>query len=439
MGSPNIRALAARTLAPVLQQKASLSSTFDENRNKIDEKERGLFQELCFGVLRNYYQLKAIADALLEKPLRNKDSDVLALILIGFYQLRNMRIPDHAAISETVSGSKPLKKPWAKGLVNGILREYQRNSEAIATSTKQELELEYNHPQWFIGKLKKAWPDQWQTTLEANNQQPPIFIRLNTFRCSIDDYLKQLKAQGIEAKLSKHSPTGIQLETAAEISSLPGYQQGVFCVQDEAAQLSGQLLKLEDGNRILDACCAPGGKTTHILESSAALEKVTAIELEAKRLEKVSENIERLRLDKHPLELKCADASNLDSWWDNIQFDRILLDAPCSATGVIRRHPDIKLLRRPDDLAKLAELQTELLNSLWKTLKPGGVILYATCSVLPQENEKIVEEFLLHNNDAKELPFNDCSWGIQRPVGRQLFPQVNGHDGFYYARIIKES
>ncbi len=436
--NPNLRALAAKTLAPIIQQKGSLGSGFENRRENLELKDRGFFQELCVGSLRHYYSLNAILSKLLSKPLRNKDADVQALLIIGLYQLREMRVPDHAAISETVSASKKLKKPWATSLVNATLRAYQRQYKVLAKTLTGDEQFEFSHPSWLIGKIKKNWPQQWQEILHANNSKPPLYLRVNKRQATSEEYLQQLRAQGIAANLSEHSHCGIKLESASDLPNLPAFNLGIASVQDEAAQLCATLLNLEPSQRVLDACCAPGGKTSHILEHCPDLKQLTSVELEESRMLRVKENLERLQLDK--LNIKClvADATETTTWWDNIPFDRILLDAPCSATGVIRRHPDIKLLRRPDDLDKLAQLQLELLSRLWPLLKPGGVLLYATCSLLPQENENNVAQFLHHTADASELPFaKETSWGESRPVGRQLFPQVNGHDGFYYARLIK--
>lgn len=437
----NVRAIAAKTLAPVLRQSASLSSTFETNRTKIAENERSLFQELCFGTLRNYYLLDSQLSQLLGKPLRNKDADVKALLLIGLHQLLNMRVPDHAVISETVNASTKLKKTWAKALVNGVLRQATRTHEPEEQVEQQQENLEaiYNHPAWLIGKLKKSWPDHWQQILEANNQQPPIHIRINLRETTRESYLEALSSRDVSYSESKYSHTCIRIDSKQDIKSLPGYDQGFFSVQNEAAQLSAPLLQLQPQNRVLDACCAPGGKSTHILEHCSEISELVSIDLEEARLSRVKENISRLQLGDLNHQLICANALDLDSWWDKVPFDRVLLDAPCSATGVIRRHPDIKLLRRPDDLDKLAELQFSLIEAMWGVLKPGGILLYATCSILPQENEKLIERFLTQTTNAKELAFDDNqAWGIKRPYGRQLFPKNQGYDGFYYARIQKD-
>lgn len=433
----NVRAIAAKTLAPVLRQTASLSSTFEANRAKIDENERSLFQELCFGTLRHYFHLDSQLSRLLGKPLRNKDADVKALLLIGLHQLLNMRVPDHAVISETVNASAKLKKPWAKGLINGVLRQTTRVQES--EQEQENLEAVYNHPAWLIGKLRKSWPDHWQHILEANNQQPPIHIRINLRETTRDAYIDALSSNGINYSESEHSHTCIRIDSKQDIKLLPGYDQGLFSVQNEAAQLSAPLLQLQPQQRVLDACCAPGGKSTHILEHCPAISELVSIDLEESRLSRVKENINRLQLADLNHQLICADALDLEAWWDKTPFDRVLLDAPCSATGVIRRHPDIKLLRRPDDLDKLAELQFSLIEAMWGVLKPGGILLYATCSVLPQENERLIERFLKQTANAKELAFdNNELWGLKRPYGRQMFPENQGYDGFYYARIQKD-
>nr|WP_075184736.1 16S rRNA (cytosine(967)-C(5))-methyltransferase RsmB [Teredinibacter haidensis] len=433
MASPNIRALAARTLAPVIAKGQSLSALFEPALEKVDAKDRGLFQQLCFGTLRQYYQLQAIANQLLDKPLRSKDCDVSVLILLGLFQILHLRTPDHAAISETVNASRKLKKPWASKLINGLLRNFLRNRSDIESQLAKNPEYTFSHPQWFIDKLVKSWPEHYQAILQSNNQQPPVCLRVNQQQTDREQYLQQLRELPIAAEPLATNSTGIRLLESADIRSLPGFTQGHFSVQDEAAQLAAELLNLQPQQRVLDACAAPGGKSCHILEREPALKELLCVDLEATRMERVKQNLQRLQLSAS---LKVADVGKLKIWWDGVPFDRILLDAPCSATGVIRRHPDIKLLRRESDLAKLGALQLELLKTLWQTLLPGGELVYATCSVLPDENESIIQQFLKQQPDAQHQTIN-ATWGLGRPFGRQLFPQAGGHDGFYYARLYK--
>ena len=431
----NTRALAARTLAPVLTQKSALDSGFADATAVANAKDYGFYKELCYGVCRHYFSLDAVLAQLLTKPLKNKDADVRALLLLGLYQLWYMRVPDHAAINESVNATKSLKKPWAKNVVNGILRRFLREKASLIDTIGNAAS---EHPPWLSARLLKAWPDKADAIMAANNQQAPMTLRVNLRQGSRDAYSAQLNDAGIAHSLCDYSPVGISLSNAVDVQQLPGFFNGTCSVQDEAAQISTTLLDLAPGQRVLDACCAPGGKTCHIAESEAELTALVGVDLEASRLERVRENLQRLNLHA---DLHTADVSDLAQWWDNTPFDRILLDAPCSATGVIRRHPDIKLLRRESDIEALAKLQLRILQQLWQTLSPGGLLVYATCSVLPQENENLIKTFVEQQADAIHLAI-DAPWGEARPYGRQLFPnealpQRNSHDGFYYARISK--
>lgn len=425
----NTRALAARVLVPVLQQKSSLDASIE--LSKVDDANRPWVKECCFGVCRYYFSLQAITEKLLSKPFRNKDADIHALVLVGLYQLWHMRVPDHAAINETVNATKPLKKLWAKNLVNGVLRNFLRDKESLITKHGN---TDFNHPQWLLQHVKAAWPNDWQHILTQNNQPGPFSLRVNQLQTSREDYSDLLNKAEIEHRLCEHSSEGITLSTPVDVTALPNFSEGASSVQDEAPQISASLLALQPGQRVLDACCAPGGKTCHIAESEPQLKKLLALDINAKRLEKVEQNLTRLKLTADITE---GSADNL-SWWDGEKFDRILLDAPCSATGVIRRHPDIKLLRRETDIAELAALQLKILQNLWQTLNNEGILVYATCSILPQENENLIKTFVEQQHDAIHLPI-EASWGEKRVFGRQLFPQPNGHDGFYYSRIKKGS
>jgi 16S rRNA (cytosine967-C5)-methyltransferase len=326
-----------------------------------------------------------------------------------------------------------LKKPWAKALLNAVLRRAQRESESLLSELEHDPVVRTAHPRWLQKSLKAFWPEQWESICTANNAHPPMILRVNRRHHSRDAYLGLLTGAGIAASACVYSRDGIILEAAADVRSLPGFAEGWISVQDEAAQLAADLLDLAPGQRVLDACCAPGGKTCHILEAEPKLAGVVAVDLEAKRLVRVRENLERLKLSA---ELIAADGRDTATWWDGKPFQRILLDAPCSATGVIRRHPDIKLTRQPDDIAALAVLQGELLDALWHTLEVGGILLYATCSTLPTENTEVIEAFLARTPGARELDLATTA-GIKQPHGRQLLAQEGGHDGFYYAKLIK--
>jgi 16S rRNA (cytosine967-C5)-methyltransferase len=429
----NPRLAAARALAAVLSGKASLNSSLPAQLDKVDERDRGLTQDLAFGTARWQPRLDLLAAQLLQKPFKAADADVQALLLVGLYQLFYTRIPVHAAIGETVGCADKLKKPWAKGLLNAVLRRAQREGEAILADMQRDPVVRTAHPRWLQKSLKAFWPEQWEAICAANNAHPPMILRVNRRKHSRDAYLALLAEAAIEARACSFSRDGIVLADACDVRSLPGFAEGWVSVQDEAAQLSADLLELAPGQRVLDACCAPGGKTCHLLEAEPGLAHLVAIDLEAKRLTRVRENLERLQLDA---ELIACDARDTASWWDGKAFQRILLDAPCSATGVIRRHPDIKLTRQAEDIPALAALQGELLDALWPTLEVGGMLLYATCSSLPTENTEVIDAFLARTPGARELDLATDA-GLRQPHGRQLLAQEGGHDGFYYAKLIK--
>ncbi|KMT56535.1 16S rRNA (cytosine(967)-C(5))-methyltransferase RsmB [Pseudomonas fildesensis] len=429
----NPRLAAAKALAAVLNGKASLNSSLPTQMDKVEDRDRGFTQDLAFGTARWQPRLSALAAKLLQKPFKAADADVEALLLVGLYQLLYTRVPAHAAIGETVGCADKLKKPWAKALLNAVLRRAQRESEALLAELEHDPVVRTAHPRWLQKSLKAFWPEQWEAICAANNAHPPMILRVNRRHHSRDAYLQLLTDAGIAATPCVYSIDGIVLEAAADVRSLPGFAEGWISVQDEAAQLAADLLDLAPGQRVLDACCAPGGKTCHILEVEKDLAGVVAVDLEAKRLVRVRENLARLGLSA---ELIAADGRDTATWWDGKPFQRILLDAPCSATGVIRRHPDIKLTRQPDDIAALAVLQGELLDALWPTLEVGGILLYATCSTLPTENTEVIEAFLARTSGARELDLATTA-GIKQPHGRQLLAQEGGHDGFYYAKLIK--
>ncbi|WP_219063350.1 16S rRNA (cytosine(967)-C(5))-methyltransferase RsmB [Pseudomonas sp. UMAB-08] len=434
----NPRLAAAKALAAVLNGKASLNSSLPTQLDKVEARDRGLTQDLAFGTARWQPRLSALAAKLLQKPFKSVDADVEALLLVGLYQLLYTRIPAHAAIGETVGCADKLKKPWAKALLNAVLRRAQRESEALLAELEHDPVVRTAHPRWLQKALKAYWPEQWEAICAANNAHPPMILRVNRRHHGRDTYLQMLQNVGIEARACVFSQDGIVLNEPCDVRNLPGFAEGWISVQDEAAQLAADLLELVPGQRVLDACCAPGGKTCHLLEVQPLLAGVVAVDLEAKRLVRVRENLDRLGLNA---ELIAADARDTGQWWDRKQFQRILLDAPCSATGVIRRHPDIKLTRQADDIPALATLQGELLDALWPTLEVGGILLYATCSTLPMENTEVIEAFLARTPGARELDIagqlGQQPPGLKQPHGRQLLAQEGGHDGFYYAKLIK--
>jgi 16S rRNA (cytosine967-C5)-methyltransferase len=431
----NPRLAAARALSAVLGGKASLGSSLPPQLDKVAARDRGLAQDLAFGAARWQPRLSLLIDKLLEKPLKAGDRDIEALLLIGLYQLFYTRIPPHAAIGETVSAAASLKKPWARGLLNAVLRNAQRDGSALLAEMERDPVVRTAHPRWLQKALKAAWPEHWEAVCAANNAHPPLILRINQRVTSRAAYLQQLGEAGIPAEFCSFSVDGIRLLEARDVLTLPGFAEGHVSVQDEAAQLAASLLQLAPGQRVLDACCAPGGKTCHLLERQADLAGVVALDLEEKRLQRVRENLQRLNFEA---QLVAADARATQVWWDGQPFQRILLDAPCSATGVIRRHPDIKITRQASDIIALANLQGELLDALWPTLEMGGILLYATCSVLPEENSDNIARFLSRTADARELGI-DGPYGLKQAHGRQLMPQIDGHDGFYYAVLQKSA
>lgn len=435
----NPRAVAAQTLQRVVQSQASLTASLVIARKKCrTHEERALVQELCFGVLRFYFRLTAIAERLLHSPLRANDQDVFFLLLIGLYQLTEQNIPTYAAVSETVNATRALKKVWAKGLINKILRLFLSQKNNFDHSTHQSLMVRYAHPEWFIEKIKTAWPNDWESILLANNTHPPMTIRVNTTKVTRDAYLTLLREHDIEAEAIADLPEAIQLKKPLPVFELPKFDAGWCYVQDAAGQFAAHLLALKPEFSVLDACAAPGSKTTHILELCPTLKKLTAIDNDPLRLQLIKENIDRLNLNKTHLRLILADAAETKQWATNEGFDRILLDAPCSASGILRRHPDIKILRKASDISQYQEKQYHLLHALWPLLKPEGLLLYSTCSIFPDENETIIHDFLSTHRDAK---ISDITVAGARTgtYGKQILPTANGMDGFYYARLIKVS
>ncbi len=428
-----VRTAAAKLLADLLRNQGSLASLLPHYQSRVPERDAPLLQELTYGTCRWYPRLEAYLGQLLDKPLKPKDGDVQALLLLGLYQQLHTRIPDHAAISATVESTRELKKPWAKGLVNGVLRRFQREQETLDAALVENDRFVTAHPEWLLKRIRRHWPEQSEALIAANNGHPPLTLRVNPAFASRDDYLNQLNTHDIEAHATRFSAVGVTVHTPCQVAELPGFTAGGVSVQDEAAQLSASLLELAPGQRVLDACSAPGGKTGHILETEPGLTELLALDSDERRLVRVQENLDRLQ---RQATLRCGDASQPEHWWDGKPFDRILLDAPCSATGIIRRQPDIKLLRSATDIKRLSDLQGRLLTALWSTLKPGGILVYATCSILPEENTRVVEAFMEQHPDAHcdEL---DADWGFTQPCGRQLLPLENGHDGFYYARLRK--
>jgi len=428
--TPNIRALAAKCCFSVVDKGRSLADELPVLQQKIEHKDKGLLQEICYGVLRYLPELEHLSRQLVQKPLTGKQRVGHFLILVGIYQLKYTRIPDHAAVSETVAATKQLKQFHLKAMVNGVLRNFQRQKEQVFENLPDA--VLYNHPSWFINKLKLGYPIDWQLILNANMVRPPMWLRVNNQKSDLPLYLKALEQADIEIAAIDNYSGAIKLTNPIDVNKLPNFEAGYVSIQDGAAQQAALLLECQTNDSVLDCCAAPGGKTCHILELTPNLSSMVAIDVDDNRLARVKENLTRLNLSAKTI---AADAASPDDWWDGKLFDRILLDAPCSGTGVIRRHPDIKWLRKADDISKLVELQQQILKKVWLLLKPGGTLLYATCSVLPEENSEQIQHFIENTFDAELIPIAQST----QTIGWQILPSDQDMDGFYYAKLKKHN
>ncbi len=432
-----VRAVAAEVVDAVVTGGSSLDAAVAKHEQRAAANDRPLLRMLCYGSLRNHWQLQAWVQQLISKPLRKRDHIINSLLAIALYQITEMRIPDHAVVSTSVEAARQLRRPKLAGLVNACLRRFGR--ENMAATEGGDEPSEWNHPAWMIERVRQDWPDDWRSILTANNERAPMWLRANASKNTAAAYLERLHAANIEADLLAGWPDAVRLTAPQAVESLPGFAAGDASVQDAAAQIAARWLLRDVKGRVLDACAAPGGKSAHLLEVGADNVSLVALDNDASRLEYVAENLARIGRDATII---ASDASKPEQWWDQVPFDGILLDAPCSASGVIRRHPDIKLLRRESDLDNLAEQQRALLESLWPTLAPGGTLLYATCSVFTAENDEVTKQFLGDHGDAQEndlLPNNNIRDLMRRKAcGYQILPGSAGLDGFYYAAIQKK-
>ena len=424
-----------KMLSSVLDSGSNLADAEAENKQP-DARDRAFTRHLAYGVLRWLTALEWLASQLLRKPLRRKDRDVQRLILIGIYQLWKDDAAAHAAIHEGAESARKLGKPWAVSVINAVLRRFQREQADWITRLEKK-DAWFAHPEWLLQALKADWPQDWQQIADANNLPGPLWLRLNR-QFETADTLEGLAEGGFT--LERHAIAGeaIKLSPAAPVQSLPGFEQGRLSVQDPAAQLAAGLLRLEKNHRVLDACAAPGGKACHIFESAPGV-ALTAIDQSPARLELIAENLGRLGFTcGGSIKLIAADAAEPAQWWDGVPYDRILLDAPCSASGVIRRHPEIKWLRNPGQVEDAAKIQARLLKTLWPLLEAGGILLYATCSVLKVENSRQIQRFIELHPDA-ELLETDARWGRKLDYGRQILPGEQEMDGFFYASLRKNA
>ncbi|VAW79869.1 16S rRNA (cytosine(967)-C(5))-methyltransferase [hydrothermal vent metagenome] len=435
------RKLVIEVLLQLIEKGQSLNAVLPLAVVKLESKEQGLLQELVYGVSRWWIRLEAILDHLLSRPVKQKDLDVKLILLTGIYQLLYTRIPDHAAVSTSVELVNKVGKQWAKGLVNGVLRRVLRERDAIETAVDKNVCIETAHPDWLCMRIQADWQDNAKQVMSANNQRAPMSLRVNILKISRNDYCSLLKEKQLSFTLVDWSEVAIVLDKAIETAILPGYEEGLVSVQDLAAQYATQLLDVKAGMKVLDACAAPGGKTSHIYESCPDLQSLLALDNSELRLRTLQENLSRLSIDSEALQCKVADVADKATMSVYDSFDRILLDAPCSATGVIRRHPDIKMLRRASDIADLAKQQQKILENLWALLAPGGMLLYSTCSILHQENTDQIRQFIDRHDDAeidqKALyPWESNNDLIQ--TGYQVMPGQLNMDGFYYAPLRRK-
>ncbi len=399
----------------------------------VTPQQKGAAADLSYGTLRFYGEIDAYLKRLLEKPLT--DERIHALLLVAIYQLLHDKADAFTVVNQAVHAVSQLKRPaaksWAKGLVNAILRNFLRQKEPLGVTLKTNEVAAYSYPQWWINKLKIQYPDYWQSILVIGNQHPPMTLRVNTHKISIEDYLQLLARQDIEA--SQIGKQAVMLTKPISVEKIPGFTEGVVSVQDYGAQLAAPLLDVQANLRVLDACCAPGGKTGHILELTDV--NMTALDSDEARLQRVQSNLDRLKLKAT---LLVGDAASAD-WHDGELFDRILADVPCTASGIVRRHVDIKWLRREADVASFTAQQAKILSSLWQMLAKSGKLLYVTCSVFHEENQGQIDKFLQKNADAMQLPFEAALHNAQENITHingQLIPS-NPHDGFFYALLQK--
>lgn len=385
-------------------------------------RQKGAIQDVSYGTLRQLGLIESILKQLLQKPLH--EPELKALLLVAIYQLQFSRSAPHAIVDHAVKVAMQTGAGHGKGLVNGVLRNFLRQKDDLFKMAQNSEYGQYSHPAWWISAMRKTYPRQWRNILLANNQHPPMTLRVNLNKTTSDAYIALLAQDEITA--SSSDGLSIQLQNPVGVDRLPHFFDGWVSVQDLGAQYAARILDVADGQRVLDSCAAPGGKSGHILELAKV--SLTAIDNDAARLRRVQENVDRLG---QTATLQLGDASQPDTWWDGKQFDRILADVPCSATGVVRRHPDIKWLRRPEDFAGFARQQAQMLDALWPLVAPGGKLLYATCSVFAAENTEAASAFAARHANAERLPLPDFI-----PADGQLLPTPE-HDGFFYALFAK--
>ncbi len=427
------RFVASRVIVRVLDGGQSLSEALETELPALPGRERALAQALSYGTVRWHGRLQALLAQLLSRPLKRRDQDIAYVIEMGLFELLYQRTPAYAVTAEVTELARVLGKPWAVGLINGILRRVVREQDALCAQLDQNPQVRHAMPSWLYARLAASYPQHLAALLTAINAHPPMTLRVNLARTTRDEYLQRLQAAGLAASAHSGVASAVSLQTPVDVQQLPGFAEGEVSVQDAAAQLAAGLLACQPGMRVLDVCAAPGGKTAHLLESVNGALDLTALDIDPQRLARIEAYLTRLG---YRATVRCGDGQQPAPWWSGEVFERILLDVPCSATGVMRRHPDIKWLRRASDIEALATTQQNLLEAVWPLLAPNGVLLYATCSLLEQENEANLAAFVARHADAQVLPIT-ADWGIALPLGRQILTGDQGMDGFYYARLQK--
>ena len=428
----NLRADCAWVIYQILEHGKSSRECLERVQRRHNVRDNAWLQEMSLGVMRRLPILQHWLRGLLDRPLKGNKKVVEHLILLGLYQLHYSRVSSHAAVGETVAAASYLGATSLKGLVNAVLRNFQR--ESLGDKPIENPIIESGLPKWLFKAIENAYGEDASRVREATNAMAPIWLRVNKQKTSLTAFTAALDNINVAYTTSEEHGDAVILQKREDITALPGFNDGHFAVQDGAAQLAAHYLQAKAGERILDCCAAPGGKTGHIAENTPDVSYLLALDADATRLKRVEENMTRLQ---HTVDIKQGDATAPNTWWDGELFDRILLDAPCSATGVIRRHPDIRWLRKSSDIDNLAALQRQILDTLWALLKPGGTMLYATCSILPQENTQQIQQFLAQTPDAQLSPVTKIETS-ERP-GRQILPGEQQMDGFYYARLVKSS
>lgn len=436
MTAPDIRLATLAALTKTAFEGMRLDEALDLALGDVSApRDQALARAIAYGTCRQWHRLAHIRNQLLRRALKPRDRELSVILLMGLHQLLDLRIPDHAAVNESVALARRAGYPWAAKMVNAVLRRAAREAPALERQLQADPAARHSHPRWLLDALRACWPQRWQAIAMANNQHPPMTLRVNPGKSSLSGYLARLREAGMDATAQAHLPQAVSLARPVDVNALPGFDRGMVSVQDGAAQLAAMLLPVASTHRVLDACAAPGGKTAHLLERHPELAELVAVDSMASRVERLQRGLTRLGLGGRA---RCLvrDARLLHQDFPHGHFQAILLDAPCTATGVIRRHPDIKLHRDLDALRNASVQQRELLDSLWPLLARRGTLLYATCSVLSAENEGLIDAFLAECHDAKPVTIS-LPFGSPRGAGHQILPGEAGMDGFFYALLAK--